>query len=134
MTWRRTLVTCYVLLVLSIGLGVRGWALLWGRGILSAVWTGRTAAYLIACATVQLLTWGLVVVLLQRYHRRTSEIPHKRLFGILVGLVLGNLLYDVTLMAVAVVHFIIGVLVLDSLSTGDTATRRNVARVRRNTL
>lgn len=134
MTRRRMLVISYLLLVLSVGLGFRGWALLWGRGILSAVWTGRTAAYLMACATVQLLTWVLVVVLIQRYHRRTSEIPHKRLFGIMVGLVLGNLLYDVTLMAVAVVHFIVGVLVLELLFMGNTATRGNVVRVRRNPL
>lgn len=133
MTWRRTLVICYVLLVLSVGLGLRGWALLWSRGILSGVWTGLTAAYIVAGATVQLLSWALVIVLVQRYRQRTLEIPHKRLLGIMLGLVLGNLLYDVTVMAVAAVHFIVGVLALESLSM-RTATRVNVAPMRRNSL
>jgi len=119
MTQRVTLLACYALFVLSVTLGLLGWRSLWSSGLLSKVWSERTAPYIIAFAAVQLLAWMLLILLLRRFHRGVSQIPSRRVLGMMLGLLFGNVLYDFTLTAVAVVHFILAVLTVEVLRMGN---------------
>lgn|GEM_PF-2481876 len=101
----------YGLFVASVVLGVHGWISLWGDRRLPVSWP--TVFFFIVSAAVQLLAWGLIGFLLSRLHRAKPAIPGRTVFGLLLALVFGNLLYGFTPAAVAGVHFVLAILIVN---------------------
>nr|BAL55511.1 hypothetical protein HGMM_F28D03C18 [uncultured Acidobacteriota bacterium] len=101
----------YSLFVASVVLGVHGWISLWGDWKLPVSWP--TASFFVVSAAVQLLAWGLIGLLLSRLHRAKPAIPDRTVFGFLLALVFGNLLYGFTPAAVAGVHFVLAILIVN---------------------
>jgi hypothetical protein len=122
MTLRVILLASDILVILSVAVGLQWWATMWRRGALADVWSETIFPYLFAFAAMPLLALIVMIVILQRAHRGTSEWPDRRILFMAFGLFCSSLFYYVTPMLGALALFLLCLLAAKSLLWNDSSS------------